>query len=78
MRQAKKACPERDGQKGRCIVATILLAVALVIALVQWLKNWIGLLTLTYYLETRNYDYPTDEEIELCCELVIRQILHQH
>ena len=59
-------------------MATILLAVALGIALVQWLKNWIGLLTLTYFMETRNYDYPTGEEIELCCELVIRQILHQH
>lgn len=59
-------------------MATILLLVALGIAIVQWLKNWIGLLTLTYYLETRHYDPPTEAEIELCSRLVIRQLFHKY
>ena len=56
---------------------TVLLAVAFVIASIGWLKNRIGLLTLSYYLEHRHYDSPTDEEIELCSKAVVRKILHQ-
>lgn len=58
-------------------MAMVFLALALGISCGGWLKNWLGLLTLAYYMESKGYNPPTEDEIELCSELVIRKILHR-
>lgn len=58
-------------------MTTVLLLVALGISCIGWLKNRLGLLTLIYYLESKNYAPPTEEEIESCSELVIRKAFHR-
>ena len=53
-----------------------LLVVALVVTTYGWIKNVIALHAIIYYLESRHHDLPNDEEIEQCCEHVVRMLLH--
>lgn len=52
----------------------ILLTVT-VFALIGWLKNRLGLLTLCYYMQKNSYTPPSDAEMKECSRWVIRRLL---
>ena len=57
-------------------MTTLLLVATLMISAYGWIKNVIALHAIIYYLEIRHHDLPSDEEIEQCCEHVVRMLLH--
>ena len=47
------------------------------ISVLGWLKNWLGLRVLVYYMETQKYTPPSDEEIAACTSWVISAIFRR-
>lgn len=56
-------------------ITTVILSVLLAICFVGWLKNKVGLLTLSAYIVKKQYTPPTDDEIKACTEYVIKNLL---
>lgn len=56
----------------------ILMVLFLIIALYGWIKNKMGLMTLTYYMERKGYAQPSDEEIRICTEWVVRNMCRRN
>lgn len=46
----------------------VFLIILLIIALVGWLKNKLGLLVLVHYMDTKNCQPPSDTDIQKCTE----------
>lgn len=56
------------------VILIVALIIALIIAAFGWLKNRIALLSLCYFMETKNYPPPTEEEAVASSKFVIKQI----
>ena len=51
-----------------------ILIVALAVAIFGWFKNRLALLSLCYFMQTKNYPPPTDEEARASSKHVIRRL----
>lgn len=54
---------------------TAILFIACITCAIGWLKNKIGLLTLTAYITKKGYAPPSDEETKECTDYVIKNLL---
>lgn len=54
---------------------TAILIIACIIFAYGWLKNKIGLLTLTAYITKKGYTPPSDEETKACTDYVVKNLL---
>lgn len=54
----------------------VILSIACIIFAIGWLKNKIGLLTLTVYITKKGYAPPSDEETKTCTDYVVKNLLH--
>lgn len=52
-----------------------ILSSLLAIALVGWLTSSLKLRVLAYYMCTKDYAIPSEQEVEACTEFVIRNAL---
>lgn len=55
---------------------TVILFIACLIFAIGWLKNKIGLLTLTAYITQKGYTPPSEEETKACTDYVVKNLLH--
>lgn len=55
------------------VVIAVLLAAAIICA-AGWLFYWVGSAALSKYILDKGYDFPTDEELKLCCAYVWRRL----
>lgn len=55
---------------------TAILFIACIIFARGWLRNKIGLLTLTAYITKKGYAPPSDEETKACTDYVVKNLLH--
>lgn len=63
-----------------CIIfamLTVVLLTACLIFAIGWLKNKIGLLTLTAYITQKGYAPPPDEETQACTEYTIKNLFRK-
>ncbi len=54
---------------------SIILAMAVIVCAIGWLKNRISVLTLLYYLTKKGYTMPNDNEMAECSQWVIKKML---
>lgn len=54
----------------------VILSIACIILTIGWIKNKIGLLTLTAYITKKGYAPPSDEETKACTDYVVKNLLH--
>lgn len=52
------------------------LFIACIILTIGWVKNKIGLLTLTAYITKKGYAPPSEEETKACTDYVVKNLLH--
>lgn len=55
---------------------TAILIIACIIFASGWLRNKLGLLTLTAYITKKGYAPPSDEETKACTDYVVKNLLH--
>lgn len=58
------------------IMLIVVLCIACTIFAIGWIKNKIGLLTLTAYIIKKGYAPPSDEETKACTDYVVKNLLH--
>lgn len=54
-------------------IETMTFTVLLVVALLGWLKNWLGLRTLVYFMQMKKYTPPSEQETKACTAAVIKR-----
>lgn len=54
----------------------VILIIALIFALINWLKNYITSASVIYFMQ-KNSIYPTDEEMNECVKFVVNKMLRR-
>ncbi len=49
--------------------------VAIIVCVIGWVKNHVGLLVICYYMQTKGYTPPSEEEMKACSTAVIKRLL---
>lgn len=52
----------------------IILCILLLVCIIGWLKYYISTLSLVYYLEIKQYESPSPEEMKTCTEYVVKKL----
>jgi len=56
-------------------MAYIFMGAAMVVCAIGWIKNYVGALSLSYYLVSKGYPPPSDAEAKSCSEYVVKRLL---